>query len=199
MTEQTELDSDSSDDQSYNLFSIESQAGTPIQVNLTMNQKPLTMELDTGASYSLISEQTYKTTWPEGAPSLEKCAVKLLTYTGERVVVVGSITVTVCYNTQLVKLPLLIVKGEGPSLFGHNWLSKIKLDWCAINQVTSQVYSQVYKKVVDKYPEVHEDELGTLRGTTAKIYVDSQATPKFFKPCSVPYIFRERVEKELDR
>ena len=55
MTEQTEVDSDSSD-QSYNLFSIESQAGTPIQVDLTVNQKPLTMELDTGASCSLISE-----------------------------------------------------------------------------------------------------------------------------------------------
>ena len=81
------------------------------------------MELDTGASYSPISEQTYKTTWPEGAPSLEKWAVKLHTYTSEQVVVVGSITVTVCYNTQVVELPLLIVKGEGPSLFGHNWLS----------------------------------------------------------------------------
>ena len=72
---------------------------------------------------------------------------------------------------------------------------KIKLDWCAINHVTSQVY----KKVVDKYPEVFKDELSTLRGTTAKIHVDSQATPKFFKPHSVPYILREMVEKELDR
>ena len=56
-----EVDSDSSD-QSYNLFSIGSQAGTPIKVNLTVNQKALTMELDTGASYSLISEQTYNAT-----------------------------------------------------------------------------------------------------------------------------------------
>ena len=194
MTEQTEVDSDSSD-QSYNLFSIGSQAGTPIKVNLTVNQKPLTMELDTGASYSLISEQTYKATWPEGAPSLEQSTVKLHTYTGEQVVVVGSITVTVCYNAQVVELPLLIVKGEGPSLFGRNWLSKIKLDWCAINQVTSQVY----QKVVDKYPEVFKDELGSLIGTKAKIHVDPQATPKFFKPRSVPYILRERVEKEIDR
>ena len=60
MMEQTELNSASSGDQLYNLFSIESQAGTQIQINLTMNQKPLTMELDTGDSYSLISEETYK-------------------------------------------------------------------------------------------------------------------------------------------
>ena len=104
------MDSDSND-QSYNLFSIESHTGKPIQVNLTVNEKPLTMELDTGASYSLISEETYKATWSEG-PSLQQSGIKLHTYTGEQVVVVGSITVTVCYNTQVIELPLLIVKGK---------------------------------------------------------------------------------------
>ena len=189
------MDSDSSE-QSYNLFAVQGQASAPIQVNLTVNQRPLTMELDTGASYSLISEQVYKTTWTEAeAPSLEQSAVKLHTYTGEQVVVVGSITVTVCYDTQVVELPLLVVKGEGPSLYGRNWLSKIKLNWGAINQVTSQIY----KKVLNKYPEVFKDELGTLRGTRAKIHVDPQATPRFFKPRSVPYTLRDRVEKELDR
>ena len=87
------MDSDSSD-QSY-IFSIESQAGTPIQVDLTVNQKHLTMELDTRALCSLISEQTYKATWPEEIPSLQQSAVKVHTYTGEQVVVIGSITVTV--------------------------------------------------------------------------------------------------------
>ena len=164
MTEQTEMDSDSSD-QSYSLFSIDDRAGAPIQVNLKVNQKPLTMELDTEASYSLISERTYKANWSEGAPSLEQCNVRFHTYTGEQVVVVGSINITVCYNTQVVELTLLIVKGGGPSLFGHNWL---KLDWCAINQVTSQVY----KKVIDKYPKVFKDELGMLQGTRVKIHVD---------------------------
>ena len=195
MTEPTDMDSDSSD-QSYNLFAIKSQAATPIQVNLTVNQKPMTMELDTGASYSLISEQVYKTTWAEAeAPSLEQSDVKLHTYTGEQVIVVGTIAVTVSYDTQVVELPLLVVKGEGPSLFGRNWLSMIKLNWGAINQVTTQVY----KKVLDKYPEVFKDELGTLQGTRAKIHVDPQATPRFFKPRSVPYTLRDRVEKELDR
>ena len=104
------------------------------------------------------------------------------------------LTVTLCYNSQVAKLPLLIVKGEGPSLFSHYWLSKIKLDWCAINQITSQVY----KKVVDKYLEVFKDELGTLQGTRAKIHVDPQATPKFLKSCSVPYILCEIIEKEPD-
>ena len=133
--------------------------------------------MDTGAAYSLISEQTYKATWSEGAPSLQQSGVKLHTYTGEQVVVVGSVTVTVCYNMQFIELPLLIVKGEGPSLFGRNWLSQIKLDWGAINQVTQHVCN----KVLDKYPDVFKYELGTLQGTRAKIHVDPQATPKIFQ------------------
>ena len=86
---------------------------TPIQVNLTVNQKPLTMELEQ-CIHQLISEQTYKATWPEGGPSLRQSSMKLHMYTGEQVVVVGSVTITVCYNTQVVELPLLIVKGKVP-------------------------------------------------------------------------------------
>ena len=71
----------------------------------------------------------------------------------------------------------------------------IKLNWGAINQVTTQVF----KKILDKYPEIFKDELGTLQDTRAKIHVDSQTTPRFFKPRSVPHTLRDRVEKELDR
>ena len=31
------------------------------------------------------------------------------------------------------KLPLVIVKGEGPTLFGRNWLTEIVLDWKGIH------------------------------------------------------------------
>ena len=48
MTEKIERYSYSSK-QLHALFSIEDRAGASIQVNLTVNQEPLTMELDTGA------------------------------------------------------------------------------------------------------------------------------------------------------
>ena len=124
MSDQTDnpenLDNDT-DDESYNLFSIEGQSAVPIQVDVTVNQKPLKMELDTGASYSLISEDTYQSIWPEkDGPILQESSVKLHTYTGERVEVVGHIIVTVHCNNQTAELQLLVVKGKGPSLFGRN-------------------------------------------------------------------------------
>ena len=35
----------------------------PMRVELTLNGASLTMEVDTGASVSLISENSYRTTW----------------------------------------------------------------------------------------------------------------------------------------
>ena len=52
--------------------------------------------------------------------------------------------------------------------------------------------------MLDRHPEVFSEKLGTMRGFTAKLYVDPNATPRFFSARSVPYALREQVEKELD-
>ena len=152
------------------------------------------MELDTvtGASYSLIREHTFQSIWPEkDGLVLQESSVKLHTYMGEQVAVVGHIIVSVNCNNQTVELQLLVVKGKGPSLFDRNLLNAIKLimNWGKINQVMSQVY----QKLIDKYSEVFKNELGTLKGTKAKIHVDPQASP------TVPFVLHQKVESELDQ
>ena len=66
------------------------------QYKLTINQKPLTMKLDTGASYSLISEHIYQSMWSEKDGSvLQESSVKVHTYTGEQVAVVLSLFIVI--------------------------------------------------------------------------------------------------------
>ena len=50
-----------------------------------------------------------------------------------------------------------------------------------------------------KYSKLFSDQLGTLQGTTAKIVVPENAQPRFFKARQVPYILKDKVERELDR
>ena len=57
------------------------------------------MEVDTGTSLSLISEMTYKKHWESDAlPELQQTPVKLRTYTGEEISVLGHINVKVQSN-----------------------------------------------------------------------------------------------------
>ena len=93
------------------------------------------MELDTGAALSLISEKDFKVRWPN--TNIGSSQIKLRTYTGEQVSVLGSYHVNVVHNSQMMELPLLVVKGAGPCLLGRNWLEKIQLDWQQLNVLHS--------------------------------------------------------------
>jgi len=77
----------------------------------------LPMELDTGASVSIISQQVWEETF--GKPKLMKRSTLLRTYSGEQLKVLGQLKVTVKYNDQVQQLPLLVVAGDGPSLWGR--------------------------------------------------------------------------------
>ena len=85
------------------------------------------MELDTGAGVSIISKETYNRHFKETPLKLSN--THLHTYTEHPVLVSGQFLVQRKYQNQNVTVPLLIVKGSRPSLFGTNWLSCVKLDW----------------------------------------------------------------------
>ena len=42
------------------------------------------LKLDTGGLVTLVSEETYHNTWPQGAPALDPSSMELRTYTGEK-------------------------------------------------------------------------------------------------------------------
>lgn len=70
----------------------------------------------------------------------------------------GSVEMEVRYKDQRAKLPLLIVKGAGPSLLGRNWLGSLKLHWNEIHCM----HSGGLQQILLKYDSVFQDGLGTL-------------------------------------
>ena len=72
------------DTDEYSLYNLTRSPVQPLVVSVKVNNVDLKMELDTGASVSIISEATYNHHWPQGqAPALRESHVKLKTYTGE--------------------------------------------------------------------------------------------------------------------
>lgn len=111
--------SDIDTDPAYPLFNVTHKSAKPLLVTVQLNQVPIDMEVDTGASVSLISRDTYDKLWPNSdtAPLIKESSILLQTYTGEHVETVGSISVDVCYKEQTVHLSLTVIVGEGPSLW----------------------------------------------------------------------------------
>ena len=100
------------------------------------------------------------------------------------------------YKGQSENLPIVVVAGKGPNLFGRNWLQKLKLDW---SQIHLMGQGDTLQDVLNKHGDVFKEGLGKLRGTKAKINVDDDMKPKFFKPRPVPFSLREKVDRELQR
>ena len=135
------------------------------------------MELDTGASISLISEHQYKQL--REAPSLEKSLVILQTYTGENLSTLGSIRVTVTCNNQTKTRPILVIKDNGPyNLMGRDRLSKFQLDWQNIFQLRSL---DKIANLLTRFENIFKDELGTVKDIRAHIQLNPNSQPKFHR------------------
>ena len=101
----------------YLMHTLSASHADPILATIELNKSKLQMEIDTGASRSIVGENTFKQLWSEDlCPAITPTKVKLRTYTGELIPVVGVTTVTVSHHNQSKELELLIAAGVGPSL-----------------------------------------------------------------------------------
>ena len=124
-------------------------------LDLTIDAQPLQMELDTVASMSIISGKTWKRI--VGAPELTASRIKLATCTGQGLQVLGQWIACVRYGEQEQQLPLIVIAGEGPSLFGCKWLAEFQLDWPSIHKMETPL-----GQILREYEELY------LTGSTSK-------------------------------
>ena len=117
----------------------------------------------------------------------------LRTYAEDPLTNLGSLTVEVQHNAQKMKLPLLVVEGNGPKLLGRDWLEKLRIDWRSIHHVMGTEADSVCQEFL----EVFQDGLGTLKRFKATIHVDQDVNPVFCKARPVPYALKPLVEQEL--
>ena len=144
--------------------------------------------------FHYISDKTFRQLF--STIKLQPLSTQLHSYAGEIITVMGQMKVEVTYGAQRVKLPLILVSNDGPSLFGRDWMIKIQLNWKEIYTVTSEAK---VNDLLDHHSTLFQSGLDTLKDYKAKIYVDSQAKPKFCKAWQVPYSMKSKVEEELEK
>ena len=105
---------------------------------------------------------------------------------------------------------LVVVKGKGPPLLGRNWLAEVVLDWQTltnnfVNKIEtgqssqSNVSSSDVQPLLIAFKELFQEGLGEMKGIQARVRLKPESTSKFFKPRSVPYALKERIEEDLKR
>ena len=58
--------------------------------------------------------------------------------------------------------------------------------------------SSELNQLLSKYSELFRDELRTVKGLEAKLTMDPEVSPKFFKPRPMPYAFHGAIERDLE-
>ena len=169
--------------------------------------KQTQFEMDSSCGVTVMNHSVFKTLGGKEAPKLRQCWLRLRTYTGHKVKVLGAAVVK----------PVVVVAGSGPSLVGRYWIRRLGLQWRSVPQIhhiqeeTSEevhrrpdpqihhVKKETLEDVLGEYREVFKDELGRFKGPPAQIYVDKEAAPRYFKAMPIPYAMRGRIEAELNR
>ena len=83
------------------------------------------------------------------------------------------------WRRQLPKVPLeesQILKGNGLSLTGRNLPKNIKLNWVSIEKISCNLDG-----VLSKHQSVFMDELGTMQGVKAKLFVKPKSNRAKFR------------------
>ena len=191
------VEEDTDDDEVLAIFTAKDSGKvgcTPIHVSVMLDQKSCKMQLDTGATVSILPKALYDqqfNQWP-----LRSTKIKLKAYNGVQIPVCGEVHLPVVYEQQELVLPLIVVDGDGPPLLGRNWLEQLKLNWNSIFHVSK---ADTQSDVLNRHKNVFDKGLGTIKGFKADIKLQDGAKPVFCKARPVPYALRQKVEEELDR
>ena len=182
------------------MYTITGSRPEPMTCSIKVDGKPLLMEVDTGATLSIISHDTMIKHWGDHPPVLQTSKDRLRTYTGEMIQIQGIAYVTAQdKNGKSRILPLAVISGTGPSLLGRNWLNEVPIDWPAVHFCKYNEPNSALTDVLDKHPVLFEDSQQVDDTGMAKIYVADTPAPRFWKARNLAYMMRDLVSNELDR
>ncbi|GAB1604850.1 uncharacterized protein K02A2.6-like [Argonauta hians] len=188
-------------------FCIQKSYHDKIWVSMTLDGKPTKMELDTGASLTLMTLRDYYSIFKK-RPVLKPTDKVLRTYTGEIIEPLGYVDTEVKIQNTTKTLPLIILRKGSNPLFGRNWLHQFKLPWFEIKAMKTSIggttpepsteCKQKLAQLLAKHKVVFSEGIGNIQNYQADLTVRDNVRPKFCKARPVPYALKAKVEKEIN-
>ncbi|XP_036146047.1 uncharacterized protein K02A2.6-like [Monomorium pharaonis] len=214
---------ESTEGELYHVHSVtKSRENESLKVALHIENKLMTMEVDSGACKSVIHVNDYNK-WLSHL-ALRSVSFKLRVVTGEKVEIVGQVLVRVRYTTETFKLPLIVLNGKTKfiPLLGRNWLNVLNPKWREVINMPLIIKSVSQCKVessqVDHFGEaansrkrlvlsirsqfgaVFKEESNTsIKNFKVDVKLKKKANPIFHRAYQMPFALKPKVEEELSR
>ncbi|CAF1460993.1 unnamed protein product [Adineta ricciae] len=196
------------DNTSYNVNTIVSSTfssdsvDTAFSLSLSVDHQEVHFQLDTGSPVTIINSDTWKRL---GKPKLHQNSMKYSSFTGHSIRFRGESWVEISYNGKFFSLKTLVVFESQANILGRDWIKALQLlnksftdrkDTTAVCSIQSSLTD--LQEICTQYKEIFEDQLGCCK-LQAQLHLKPDVLPKFFKPRSIPFAYRDAVEAELVR
>lgn len=164
-------------------------------MNLKIEERPIKMELDTGAALSSISYKDYLNLKID--KKIFHTNVQLRTYTGELIKPKGVVYVRFQYKNSTYFGKLFIIDAFVEPIFGRDWIREINLQIGEIKLLEEQ--SSNLDKVLNEFSEVFTEDVGCIPSELGHLKLLEGQQPIFIKPRPVPFAIKTKLEEELKR
>jgi hypothetical protein len=191
-------DCDDSDPEAFVMCLTNPKKGSAtVSVKLLVEGKPIGFLIDTGASSSLLPRSAVPPQLIRAAP-----CTSLQTYSGEQVPVVGVAVVRV-HNPRTGKtyrLKALVVE-SGRAVLGltaSEGMHLVRINRHHVSMLEQQSASSRLARLLLKYSDVFGDELGSIKGVTARFELKADARAVFTRARPVALALQDRVCEKID-
>lgn len=169
-----------------------------IHVEVMLEGKPCQMEVDSGSTFSLISEATARRIFPNGClPALKPLDITMKDYQANRIAVHGYGMFRVKFKDFDGLLRLVIVKGERQSLLGLDWFPALGINIIGVQHITQP--SHAISNILKEFGSVFDGALGCYKGPPVQFSLNPEVMPVRLKARRVPFALRPKIDTELDK
>ncbi|XP_060100949.1 uncharacterized protein K02A2.6-like, partial [Heteronotia binoei] len=165
------------------------------KMSVLIEGAPCLMEVDSGSSISIISEETLKRLCPRRRLHTRPADFVLRDFQKNPVHIVGWARVNVERGSFRGPLDILVVKRQLTTLLGLAWFQPLGIQLVGVDHMRTSNFDGVCRE----FPEVFDGSLGSYKGPPITLPIDPTVRPIRLKARRVPFALKPKIEAELDR
>ena len=168
---------------------------TPI-VKVKINDQPVKMLLDTGASTNILDKATFDKLSAIKPIALTKSPVKIVAYGSQSPLpVVGKFDATIESKRNISVSPIYVLEGSAGSLLSYNTANDLGLIRLSVNATNGKPFASDTLK--QRFPKLFNG-IGCLRNFEVKLHIDERIPPVAQAPRRIPFHMRRKVSEALN-